>query len=334
MSQALVTDFFNTRKRNKFQDEALINKSRKAAAAQLGDQIVEEPTKRCLRSSRLKGGSSSIDQEPTSTKTVVEVPTPVLAAATEKETKPSRRASTRNNEKKEQLEALKARVRRLDDAKARVLPPAPVEQQPQVQQAESASTTTTTEAVQSKKRVNKAELKRRIEEFNRNLTQLQVETIKPTVEKVKEEQATQQPQQQLPAYMKSKDLASEQVDLSSTLTLPKTYSMLLDCFKGSDTIVKFLHNRDEVCTFLKLKMGIQNITKQTFAHKHLAQLKTVYPEAYTMRYEKLFIDFKNDYHLIISPNMNGILFFFVHLNYYYYFFLFRQSSFFLCWSNI
>lgn len=301
MSQALVTDFFNTRKRNRFQDEALINKSRKAAAAQLSDQVIEEPTKRCLRSSRLKGVQAS-EAEPLATKTVVETPTPQPEPV-----KPTRRA-TRNSEKKDNMDALKARIRRLDDAKARVLPPSSVESQPQQQQPESEPAAPVSEAVTTKKRVNKAELKRRIEEFNRNLNQLQEEQCKQKQEEqsVRETaKAAETSAQQLPAYLKSKDLASEQIDLSSTLTLPKTYAMLLDCFKGSDTIVKFLFNRDEVCTFLKLKMGIQNITKQTFAHKHLAQLKTVYPEAYSLRYEKLFIDFKNDYHLIISPNMNG-----------------------------
>lgn len=110
----------------------------------------------------------------------------------------------------------------------------------------------------------------------------------------------------IPAYQKFKDLADHDLDLTSTLTLPKSYSLLLDSFKGSDTIIKFLFNRDEICTFLKLRMGIQNITKHTFTQKHLGQLKTVYPQAYVFKQEKLFIDFKNDYHLIVAPNLEEI----------------------------
>lgn len=292
MSQALVTDFFNTRKRNRFQDEAIINKSRKAAAAALDDHAGEEPTKRCLRSSKQK---STPEQEAPPVKTVVEV-------APEKELKPKRGGA--KTEKKDNLEALKSRMKRLDDAKSRVLPePAPIQAEPVVPAAPPAE----------KKRVNKAELKRRIEEFNRNLSQLKDE--KPVVEAEKPKETPVEAK--MPAYLKSKDLASEKLDLASTLTLPKAYSMLLDTFKGSDTIVKFLFNRDEVCTFLKLKMGIQNITKQTFAHKHLAQIKAVYPEAYALKYEKLFIDFKNDYHLIIAPNMEGKLTLFRTIRYYF-----------------
>lgn len=288
MSQALVTDFFNTRKRNRFQDEAVINKARKAAAAQLDDHIGEEPTKRCLRSSRQKAGQP--ESEPA--KVVVDM-------SQEKEAKPKRGGA--KSEKKENLEALKARMLRLDEAKSRVLPETSKEKQVDLVPVAS--------PVEAKKKLNKAELKRKIEEFNKNLAQFQ-EEIKPV-----ENKETEKPKPsiepvpaQIPSHQKFKDLASEQIDLSSTLTLPKTYSLLLDTFKGSDTIVKFLHNRDEVCTFLKLKMGVQNVTKQTFAHKHLGQLKTVYPEAYLLRYEKLFIDFKNDYHLIISPNMDGTRF--------------------------
>ena len=93
--------------------------------------------------------------------------------------------------------------------------------------------------------------------------------------------------------------------MESKLTLPKTYGLLLDSFKGSDTILKMMFNRDEICTFLRLRMGIQNITKHNFTQQHLGQIKTVYPEAYVFKQEKLFIDFKNDYHLIIAPNLNG-----------------------------
>ena len=118
------------------------------------------------------------------------------------------------------------------------------------------------------------------------------------------------------AHIKFKDLASTEIDISCTLTLPSSFSQLLDSFKGSDTIVKFLFNRQETCTFLKLKMGIQNITKHTFALTHLAQIKTVYPLAYLFKQEKMFIDFKNDFHLTIQPNLDGkIQIFFSFFNY-------------------
>ncbi len=41
---------------------------------------------------------------------------------------------------------------------------------------------------------------------------------------------------------------------------------------------------------------------RNFAQNQLGQIKTVYPTAYNFKQEKLYIDFKNDYHLTIEPN--------------------------------
>jgi chromatin licensing and DNA replication factor 1 len=153
-----------------------------------------------------------------------------------------------------------------------------------------------------------AELKEKMQRFNQNLN-----AVKENFSSQNEE-TTKSPQpavviniESKAAHIKFKDLASADMDISCTLTLPSSYSQLLDSFKGSDTIVKFLYNRQEVCTFLKLKMGIQNITKHTFGLNHLAQIKTVYPMAYLFKQEKMFIDFKNDFHLTVYPNLDGKL---------------------------
>jgi chromatin licensing and DNA replication factor 1 len=155
---------------------------------------------------------------------------------------------------------------------------------------------------EKKKRLNRAELKQKMEAFNQKLVSLQSQEpeVKPSVVPV---EVAILPA--VPAYLEMKDLADDNLDLTSTLTLPHKYARLMEFFKGSDTIEKMLFNRDEVCTFLKLKMGIQNITKHTFTLQNLGQIKTIYPEAYNYKQEKLFIDFKNDYHLIISPNLDG-----------------------------
>ena len=162
----------------------------------------------------------------------------------------------------------------------------------------------------TKRTVNKAELKQKIEQFNKKLLAVQSDLETPAVDSTKPVAKKSEPkapliEAELPAYLKHKDLASGDLDPATKLTLPKTYSSLLDAFKGSDTIIKMLFNRDEICTFLKLRMGIQNITKHNFTQQHLAQIKTVYPEAYVYKQEKMFVDFKNDYHLIVTPNLNG-----------------------------
>lgn len=268
MSQTRVTEFFSTRKRNQLQEEAAIGKSKaKSIGKSGGDEEITEasPTKRCLRSSARLQSSKP---------------------ATES-TEPKRATAKKSSEKKEKLEQLKARIQRLDEQTAKVI-----------------NEDEKKEAVKppEKKKVSKEELKKRIEAFNRNLVEIQVE--KETVEEKPSEKEAKSNHIELPAFEKLKSLAATDIE-TSALALPKSYTLLFDFFKGSDTIVKFLFNRDEICTFHKLKMGIENITKRAFAHKHLAQIKTIYPLAYLYKYDKLFIDNKHGYHLIISPNLDG-----------------------------
>jgi chromatin licensing and DNA replication factor 1 len=190
---------------------------------------------------------------------------------------------------------LKSRINRLDDKVSRVIVEAKLDNQVEVK----ASPSNEEVKPEKKKRLNRAELKQKMEQFNQKLVAIQA--LEPEVVTKPVEAPAQ-----LPAYVAMKDLADDKLDMTSTLTLPQKYARLLEFFKGSDSIEKMLFNRDEICTFLKLKMGIQNITKHTFTIQHLAQIKSVYPEAYNYRQEKLFIDFKNDYHLIISPNLEGL----------------------------
>lgn len=148
-----------------------------------------------------------------------------------------------------------------------------------------------------------AELKAKIQNFNDNL-----QAVQTKIENSKAE-ATAKPVEEPPlaaAFDKFKDLASSDIDIKCTLTLPVSYARILDAFKGSDSIIKFLTNRQETCTFLKLKLGIQNITKHNFTLKHLGQIKTTFPLAYRYKQEKMFIDFKNDYHLTIHPNLDEV----------------------------
>jgi chromatin licensing and DNA replication factor 1 len=191
---------------------------------------------------------------------------------------------------------MRVKITRLDDklAKVKEVVPkpivAPVEEPAPVKAAEP------------KKKLDRAQLKAKIQNFNNNLLAVQEKNIKSIpVEKpvIVDTPVTA-------AFEKYRDLASSDIDIKCTLTLPISYARILESFKGSDTIIKFLNNRQETCTFLKLKLGIQNITKHTFLLKHLAQIKTVYPLAYYYKQEKMFIDFKNDYHLTICPNLDEV----------------------------
>lgn len=294
MSQARVTDFFATRKRNRLdQNEVLLNKQKKT------QMLIDSPdviagVQRALRSrtKQLEANGEAPKCNP------AEEQKPDEAEQPKKGRRP-------NAAKKEQLEALKARINRLDDKMSKIMP-SPEQPAAEVKEDKAEETKAPEEQVKPKKRLNKAELKQKIEQFNKNLLLIQNQAEPEPVKQPEVEMPPPKPvEPEIPAYLKYKDLASEEIDHTSTLTLPKSYAQLLDFFKGSDTIIKFLFNRDEMCTFLKLRMGIQNITKHTFTLKHLGQIKTVYTQAYLYKQEKLFIDFKNDYHLIIAPNMDG-----------------------------
>ena len=200
---------------------------------------------------------------------------------------------------------LKQKMNRLDDKLEKVKEIAPKPIEVKVKPVEAAPAPAPTKQKGGKKKVNKAELMAKIQNFNDNLL-----AVQEKIEKAKEPEPVIEAAPIAAAFDKFKNLASADFDIKCTLTLPSSYSRILDSFKGSDSIVKFLTNRQETCTFLKLKLGIQNITKHTFTLKQLSQIKEVYPGAYLYKQEKMFIDFKNDYHLTVKPNLDGEYLFF------------------------
>jgi len=50
-------------------------------------------------------------------------------------------------------------------------------------------------------------------------------------------------------------------------------------------------------------LSVRNFTQTT-----LGQIKTVYPLAYEIKQDKLFIDYKNDYHMVISANIEQVFY--------------------------
>lgn len=305
MSKGKVNDYFSARKRNRFnQDDVLLNKKNKTQtvidipavnvlnidSAQLIKAVETELRSRSTRSNT-KQASSEV------------APAPVEINQNEPEKKP-----TRASARKQKMEELKQKMNRFDDKLSKVkeiVSPKPVEVESKtpepVQQKVPAKP-------KCKKKVNMAELKAKIQSFNDNLQAVQekVETSKKEMEAREAKAAEQAPELISAAFNKFKDLASSDIDIKCTLTLPTSYARILNTFKGCDSILKFLKNRQETCTFLKLKLGVQNITKHTLTLKQLGQIKTAYPLAYYYKQEKMFIDFKNDYHLTIHPNLDEV----------------------------
>jgi hypothetical protein len=136
-------------------------------------------------------------------------------------------------------------------------------------------------AVKQKQKVSAEELKAKMQKFSQKLQKHKEKYSEKNIEKEKEQQVEVQIENMnkiqdeinkicsknsvseddvVPAYSKYANLAS--VEYEQKLVLPVKYQNLFDMFKGSDTVVKFMHNRQEICTFLKLKNSVQNITKK------------------------------------------------------------------------
>lgn len=49
---------------------------------------------------------------------------------------------------------------------------------------------------------------------------------------------------------------------ATSLALPHSYYLLGELFQSADTIVSWLTNRTEICTFEKLKSAVQDMTKR------------------------------------------------------------------------
>ncbi|BFZ19630.1 hypothetical protein BsWGS_22669 [Bradybaena similaris] len=93
---------------------------------------------------------------------------------------------------------------------------------------------------------------------------------------------TEKPVPVLPAYQRFETLVEEG---PPSLTLPFSYKMLESAFQAMDTAVSMMHNRSEMCTFSKLKVAVQNMTRKNFEEATVGQIKTIVPDAYIFRQE-------------------------------------------------
>lgn len=111
------------------------------------------------------------------------------------------------------------------------------------------------------------------------------------------------PNSQVPAYIRHAALATS----STSLPLPHQYRFLSELFRGMETVVALLYNRNEKITFAKLKPSVQEMLKRTFTEKHLAQIKHLVPDFYNFEVQKIknfcASSHKEAYELIITPNI-------------------------------
>lgn len=107
---------------------------------------------------------------------------------------------------------------------------------------------------------------------------------------------------QVPAYIRHASLATS----SSSLPLPHQYRFLAELFRGMETVVALLYNRNEKITFAKLKPSVQEMLKRNFTEKQLSQIKHLVPDFYNFEIQKIknfsTSNQKESYELIITPN--------------------------------
>lgn len=93
------------------------------------------------------------------------------------------------------------------------------------------------------------------------------------------------------------------IKVKNDLSLPDKYLELARVFNSLDVVVSQLFNRSELCTFVKVKQDVQKLTKKEFDLKQLAQIVTIFPNAYTFNYIITEPKESSDYELVIRPNI-------------------------------
>lgn len=105
-----------------------------------------------------------------------------------------------------------------------------------------------------------------------------------------------------PAFQRYSSLA---VSGEPSLTLPSSYRHLAELFRCLDTVASLLFNRKEIITFKKLQPAVQEMSRKTFTLNHVAQMVTVFPNAFTLKQEKVHnfgTPSKQDkYQLVMEP---------------------------------
>lgn len=73
---------------------------------------------------------------------------------------------------------------------------------------------------------------------------------------------------------------------SKDFRLPHHYQALADVFDSMDKVLCLLIRSKQQTTFERVKNGVERMVRKKFDHIKLAQIKTLYPESITFKYEK------------------------------------------------
>ena len=106
----------------------------------------------------------------------------------------------------------------------------------------------------------------------------------------------------VPAYQRFQTLVDSG---TAAFPLPYNYRFIAEAFRCLDTVTAMLFNRKETITFKKVKPAVQELLRRNFTLEHLAQIKTIYPDAFVYSTEKVR-DFGSQtksehYELVLTP---------------------------------
>lgn len=96
---------------------------------------------------------------------------------------------------------------------------------------------------------------------------------------------------------------------TKSLTLPYKYRTIAEIFRSIDTVCQIIFNRKETITFRKLKPAVEEMLKRNVYEKHLAQIKSLFPDAFEFQSEKIKVfgtgTRQEQWELVVIPKIAG-----------------------------
>ncbi|XP_053686735.1 DNA replication factor Cdt1 [Sabethes cyaneus] len=138
---------------------------------------------------------------------------------------------------------------------------------------------------------------------SKNVTPKRLSTLMSPIKEPSATPVTASPTK-LPAYQRFQHLTAAG---RPTLPLPYKYRCLAELFNRIDTVCAMFYNRKEQITFKKLKLPVQRMARKNLYESHLAQIKTLFPDAFdlTLELTKNYgsVTKHDTYQLVIRPNI-------------------------------
>jgi hypothetical protein len=107
---------------------------------------------------------------------------------------------------------------------------------------------------------------------------------------------------------KEQENGATKIEATKEHILPNHYKLLEEFFEALDLVVEYHQRRQTLCAFETVKESVERIVCRNFSVRHLAQIQTVYPDAYQFELIKLrnYHTDKQQYRLLIISKHGDI----------------------------